>query len=161
MFGEELGSQDRPTEWVDAAVPVPVADSVVVDGWALLVKVRIALSAPATCGLNVNVNGTLCPEGMVTGSDKPPIVNRELFEVAAVTVTSAPVALRAPSAVPLLPMTTSPAANVAGLAVNCALVVVPEFPDAAAFAELKPWQPRVLPRQRRISARLSTQTLFA
>lgn len=84
----------------------------------MLVKVRIALSAPATCGLNVSVNGTLCPEGIVAGSDKPPIVNRELFEVAAVTVTSAPLALSAPVAVPLLPMTTSPAANVAGVAVN-------------------------------------------
>ena len=118
MLGEELAFQDRLTEWVDAAVPVPVADSVVVEGWALLVKVRTALSAPATCGLNVKVNGTLCPDGMLTGSDKPPIVNRELFEVAAVTVTSAPLALRAPEAVPLLPMTTSPAANVTGVAVN-------------------------------------------
>lgn len=138
MFGEELAFQDRLTEWDDAAVPVPVADSVVVEGCALLVKVRIALSAPATCGLNVNVNGTLCPDGMLTGSDKPPIENRELFEVAAVTVTSAPVALRAPAAVPLLPMTTSPEARIAGVAVNCAVFEVPEVPDAAAFAELNP-----------------------
>lgn len=117
---------------------MPVADSVVVEGCALLVKVRIALSAPAICGLNVRVKGTLCPEGMLTGSDKPPIVNLELFEVAAVTVTSAPEALSAPVAVPLLPMTTSPAAKVAGVAVNCAVVEVPEVPDVAAFAELNP-----------------------
>ena len=158
MFGEELGSQDRPTEWVDAAVPVPVADSVVVDGWALLVKVRIALSAPATCGLNVNVNGTLCPGGMVTGSDKPPIVNRELFEVAAVTITSAPLALRAPAAVPLLPMTTSPAAIIGGVAVSCA---VPGVTEVAALAELNPWQPNVLPRQRSPIPRLINQKLSA
>jgi hypothetical protein len=164
MFGDELEFQDRLTEWVDAAVPVPVADSVVVEGWALLVKVRIALSAPATCGLNVNVNGTLCPDGMLTGSDKPLMVNRELFEVAAVTVTLVPLALRAPEAVPLLPMTTSPADNVAGVAVSCAVVDVPDVPDvpdAAALAELNPWQPTVAPRQRRTSPRFTTQRLSA
>jgi hypothetical protein len=32
MFEEELAFHDRLTEWVDAAVPVPVADSVVVVG---------------------------------------------------------------------------------------------------------------------------------
>ena len=162
MFGEELAFQDRLTEWVDAVVPVPVADSVVVEGWALLVKVRIALSAPATCGLNVNVNGTLCPEGMLTGSDRPLMVNRELFEVAAVRVTSAPLALRAPEAVPLLPMTTSPADNVAGVAVSCAVVDVPDVPDAAAtLPELNPWQPRVVPRPRRTSPRVTIQRMFA
>ena len=93
MFGEELAFQDRLTEWVDAAVPAPVADSVVVEGCALLVKVRIALSVPATCRLNVNVNGTLCRKECLPAGGKPPIVNRELFEVAAVTVTSAPLAL--------------------------------------------------------------------
>lgn len=127
-------------------------------------KVRVALAAPATCGLNVNVNGTLCPEGMVTGSDKPPIVNRELFEVAAVTVTSAPLALRDPAALPLLPVTTSPAANVAGVAVNCAafdVPDVPDVPDAAALAELNPWHPRVVPRQRRVSPKVAIQRLFA
>lgn len=75
---------------------------------------------------------------MLTGSDKPPIVNRELFEVAAVTVTSAPVALRAPAAVPLLPMTTSPAANVAGVAVNCAVVRSPGIAGRRGFRRTEP-----------------------
>jgi hypothetical protein len=95
---------------------------------------------------------------MVTGSDKPPIVNRELFEVAAVTITSAPLALRAPAAVPLLPMTTSPAAIIGGVAVSCA---VPGVTEVAALAELNPWQPNVLPRQRSPIPRLINQKLSA
>ena len=53
-------------------------------------NVSVAVTAPAVVGLNVTVNGTLCPAGMVTGSDSPPTLNTELFEVAAVTVTLAP-----------------------------------------------------------------------
>jgi hypothetical protein len=137
MLGEVLAFHDKATVWLEAAVPVPVADSVVVEGCALLAKVRTALSDPATSGLNVTVKGTLCPDGMLTGSDRPPIVNRELFEVAAVTVTSVPPAFRVPEIVTLLPTTTSPADNVAGVAVSCAFAVV-IVPDAAALAELNP-----------------------
>jgi hypothetical protein len=46
-----LAFHDKFTLWDGAAVPVPVAVFVVVDGWPLLVKVKVAESAPATMGL--------------------------------------------------------------------------------------------------------------
>ena len=105
-------------------MPVPVAAAVVVTGCALLVNVRVALAAPATCGLKVKVNVALCPAVITAGSDKPLIVKLELFELAAVTVTFAPVALRLPDAVPLAPTNTLPTARVAGVALNCPVATV-------------------------------------
>jgi hypothetical protein len=125
MLGEVLAFHDRLTLWVGAGVPVPVDKSVVVEGCALLVNVRVALSAPATSGLKVTVKGTLCPAGIVAGSDRPPITNSELFVLAAVTVTLTPLAFRLPVAVPLVPATTLPTAMVAGVAVNCPTAVDP------------------------------------
>lgn len=97
---------------------MPVAVSVVVVIWALLVNVRLAVSAPTTRGLYVIVNDTLCPAGTIVGSDKPPIANRELLELAAVTVTFAPVAVRVPVAVPLNVVNTFPSATGAGAALS-------------------------------------------
>jgi hypothetical protein len=128
MFGEELASHDNVTECLGAAVPVPVVVFVVVDGWALLVKVSVALAAPVTWGLKVTVKEALLPAAMVTGNESPLRVNAELFEVAAVTVTSAPLALRLPEADPLVPTTTLPTPTVAGVAVNCPTTVAP-LPD--------------------------------
>ena len=91
----------------------------------MLVKVRVALSVPLTCGLKVTVKGTLFPAEMTAGNDKPLIVKRELFVLAAVTVTFATLALRLPEAVPLVPTTTLPTAKVAGVAVNCPAAIVP------------------------------------
>jgi hypothetical protein len=62
---------------------------------------------------------------MTAGRDNPLIVNRELSEVAAVTVTFAPLAFRLPEAVPELPTTTLPMANDAGVTVSCPDVRVP------------------------------------
>jgi hypothetical protein len=84
----------------------------------LLVKVSVALTAPATWGLKVTVYGVLCPAGIVTGSDSPPTLKTELFDVAAVTVTFAPAAVRLPEALPLLPVTTLPRPKVVGEAAN-------------------------------------------
>ena len=61
---------------------------------------------------------------MVRGSDKPLMVNNVLFELAPVTVTFAPVAVRIPAAVPLVPSTTLPTATVA-VALSCPTVTVP------------------------------------
>ena len=58
----------------------------------MLVNVSVALAAPETCGLKVTVNEALWPAGMVTGRGRPPRLNTELFELAAVTVTFAPLA---------------------------------------------------------------------
>lgn len=119
MFEEVLAFHDKLTLWTGAAVAVPVAVSVVVEGTALLVNVRVALSVPATSGLKVTVNDALFPAGTVTGRDKPLIVKRELLVLAAVTVTFAPLALRLPVAVPLVPATTLPIAMGTGVAVSC------------------------------------------
>lgn len=52
ILGEVLAFHVRLTVWVGAAVALPVAVSVVVAIWALLVKVRVELSdALATSGL--------------------------------------------------------------------------------------------------------------
>jgi len=59
MPDEVLAFQDKSTLWLEAAVPVPVRLSVVVEGCALLVTVSVALAAPAIVGLKVMSNGTL------------------------------------------------------------------------------------------------------
>jgi len=100
----------------------------------LLVKLRVALAAPVTCGLKFTVKGKLCPAGTSAGKDKPLIVNRELFALAAVIVTSAPLALRLPEAVSEVPMTTFPTPKVAGVADNCGATVVP-VPAAAMLKD--------------------------
>jgi hypothetical protein len=48
MFEDVLAFHERATLWVDAGVPVPVSISVVVEGWPLLVKLRVAEAAPGT-----------------------------------------------------------------------------------------------------------------
>ena len=71
------------------------------------------------------VNGTLCPAGIVTGSDNPLIVNAELFVLAAVTVTLAPLAFKLPEPVPVPPLTTLPMASVDGEILSCPTAAVP------------------------------------
>ena len=95
----------------------------------MLVKVSVALAAADTCGLKVTVNEALWPAGMVTGSERPPTLNTELFELAAVTVTFAPLAVRLPDAVPLVPTTTLPRPSVLGVTVSCPAAAVP-VPDS-------------------------------
>jgi hypothetical protein len=119
MFPDVLPVHVRFTECTGAGVPVPVSASVVGEPVALLVTVNVALTAPAAVGVNVTVKGTLCPAAIVTGSDKPLTVKTELFALAPVTVTLAPLALRLPDAVPLSPTTTLPRASVAGLTESC------------------------------------------
>ncbi len=125
MFCEVLEPHDKSTICAGTAIPVPVAASVVVEGWASLVNVSVALSPPVACGLKLTVNGALWPAGTTTGSDKPLTVNCALFELTAVMVTFAPLALRLPEAVPFDPTNTLPIPRVAGVAVSCAVAVVP------------------------------------
>ena len=79
--------------------------------------------------MKVTVNATLLPAAIVFGSDSPLIVNAELFELAAVTVTLAPVAFSVPVPVPLVPTTTLPTAMVEGVTVSCPVAAVP-VPDS-------------------------------
>jgi hypothetical protein len=91
----------------------------------LLVKVSDPVAVPDTSGLKVTVNDALWPAGMVTGSGRPPTLNTELFEVAAVSVTFAPLAVRLPDAVPLVPTTTLPRPSVVGVTVSCPAAAAP------------------------------------
>jgi hypothetical protein len=113
-----LAVHDRFTEWVGAGVPVPVSAAVIVGDWPSLVTVNVALAEAAVCGLNVTVNAALCPDGIVTGRERPPTLNAELFVPAAVTVTLPPLALKLPEALPLWPTITLPNAKVAGVTDN-------------------------------------------
>jgi hypothetical protein len=125
MLGEVLPAQERFTECVDAAAPVPLSASVIVDGVPSLVKVSLALALPATGGLKVTANETLWPAAIVVGSDNPPTVKEVLLEVAPVTVTLPSVAVSVPEAVALDPATTLPSPRVAGVTLSCG----PELPD--------------------------------
>src|SRR5881397_437041 len=73
---ELLAVHDRFTEWVGAGVPVPVSASVIVGDSALLVIVNVALADAAVCGLKVMVNAALCPDGIVTGRERPPTLRK-------------------------------------------------------------------------------------
>jgi hypothetical protein len=115
---EVLAVHDRFTVCVGAGVPVPVSVAVIVGDRALLVIVNVALAVAAVCGLKVIVNAALCPDGIVTGRDRPPTLKAELFVLAAVTVTLPPLALRLPEALPLCPTTTLPNARVDGVTDN-------------------------------------------
>ena len=85
----------------------------------MLANVSVALAAPAVEGLKVTVNGTLLPAAIVTGRDNPLTLNCELFEVAAVTVTSAPLALKLADPVPLAPVDTLPIVSAFGVTASC------------------------------------------
>lgn len=131
MLDEVLALQDRFTVWLlELLVPVPVRVSVEVEGEALLVTVSVPVNDPAVCGLKVTVTGRLAPAAMVTGRDRPPIVKTELFVLAAVTVTFAPVAFRVAVPAALVPSTTLPKASVDGVMESCPAAVepVPETP---------------------------------
>jgi len=91
----------------------------------LLVKLKVPLAAPVAVGLKVTVNGTLVPAAIVAGRDNPLMVNTALLEVAAVTVTLAPLALRVPDAVPLVPTTTLPRGSVVGETLSCPVAAAP------------------------------------
>jgi hypothetical protein len=65
---------------------------------------------------------------IVTGSVNPLMLNAELLELAAVTVTLAPLAVKLPDAVPLFPTTTLPTGSGFGVALSVPAVEVP-VPD--------------------------------
>ena len=100
-----------------------------VEGCALLVNVSVAPAEPATVGLNVIVNEALWPAGIVCGRENPPIVKTELFVLAPVTVTLAPLAVTVPLAVPLDPTVTLPRASDPGDTLNRPAAVVTPVPE--------------------------------
>jgi hypothetical protein len=122
---ELLVFQVKLTVWVGSEVPVPVRSSTVEDGTALLAKVSVPLVFPVACGLNVTVKVALFPAAIFAGMLIPLKENRELLLLAELIVTSAPLAVSVPWAVPSAPTATLPKFKVVGLTANFALVVVP------------------------------------
>jgi len=100
----------------------------------LLVKVSVALAAPAVVGLNVIVNVALFSAEIVCGRENPPIAKTELFVLAAVTVTVPPVAVSVPVAVPLDPTTTIPNPRLDGETLSCDDVVDAPVPARETLA---------------------------
>ena len=70
----------------------------------------------------------------MTGRVSPLITNCELLELAAVTVTLAPVALRVPEPVPLVPTTTLPRLSVVGLTLSVPGAAAP-VPDKGIVSD--------------------------
>ena len=132
MPDDVLPFHERFTVCVGAGVPDPVRPSVVLEGCPLLATFKLAVAVPDVSGLKVMENDVLWPAGMVTGKLNPPIVNTELFVLAPVTVTFAPLALNVPDALLLLPTTTLPRLSVPGLTASCPTAVVP-VPDRETF----------------------------
>ena len=75
------------------------------------------------------LNVWLWPAEIVNGSDMPPTVKVVLLVVALVMVTLAPLAVKVPDAIPLVPTTTFPRFSVDGETASWAVAVVP-LPDS-------------------------------
>lgn len=89
-------------------------------------KVRVPLAAPETVGPNVTVNEVLLPAAIVVGSVRPVIVKLELFVLAPLTVTLAPLAVRVPVAEALLPTATLPKLKAIGVTASCPAATAPD-----------------------------------
>ena len=118
-MGDELAVQERFTEWIGAATPVPVIAAGVGAFDALLSNEADTEARPLVWGVNVTVKFALCPAARVTGNEIPLIVNSELPTLTEDTVTLAPVALSVPVWLPLVPTVTLPTLIGLGLALNC------------------------------------------
>jgi hypothetical protein len=105
---------------------------------ALLTNWREADTGPPVCGVKATLNGTLCPAGIVKGSEGPWRTNCELLLLAEETVTLAPVALRLSDCVFVVPTASAPNVNGAGAMINwpvAAAVPVPASGMAKAGPE--------------------------
>jgi len=92
----DVSFQERSTLCCGGAAPVPVKVSAA-EFEALLVNEPIAEVLPDVCGVNVKVNGTLCPAAIVRGKVSPLSENSALVTVAEDSVTLDPLALSVPA----------------------------------------------------------------
>jgi len=90
------------------------------------VKVTVPLAIPDAVGPNVTVNEVLLPAAIVVGRVRPVIVKLELFVLAPLTVTLAPLAVRVPVAEALLPTTTLPKLRPVGVTASCPAATAPD-----------------------------------
>src|SRR6202142_4319341 len=95
-FCEVLAAHERQTLCCAGGTPVPVRDSIVGAFDASLAKDMLPDATPLAEGVNVTVNCTCWPAGIVRGKDRPLRVNAEPFTVSEDTVTLAPPALSVP-----------------------------------------------------------------
>jgi len=93
------------------------------------VKVSVAPAVPVTRGLKVTVKGRLWPAWMVTGSDIPLTTKAVLLELAPVSVTLAPLAVKLAEAFPLVQTTTFPMPRLLGFTPSWAVAVAVPVPD--------------------------------
>src|ERR1700690_1022012 len=119
MFCEMLAVHERLTLCCGRGTPVPVRDSIVGEFEASLAKDMLPDATPFPEGVNVMVNCTCWPAGIVTGSDSPLKVNAEPFTVSEDTVTLAPLALSVPVWFACVPTATLPKSMLVGVTLNC------------------------------------------
>jgi len=111
MSGLVLATHVNWTEYTGAAVPVPVRVATAGELEALLANDAVAEAAPVAVGVNVTVNDSGWLVVTVTGNERPLIENSDGFVppmVTEETVTLAPLAVKVPVCVPLVPSTTLP-----------------------------------------------------
>ena len=117
-------------------VPVPPNESTAVESEALLPNEAVAKAVPVACGVNLTINGTLWPAGIVVGNETPLRVNSELLRLTEETVTLAPLALSVAGRLVLDPTATFPKVRLAGFTANWP-VPVPEarvaMPESGMF----------------------------
>jgi len=115
-------------------VAVAVRASTVFVELLLLAKERLAASVPALVGVKITPNDTLCPAGMVTGSEIPAMANCPLLLDAEVTVTLPPVAVSDEVCVEEFPSTTEPKLTLGvTLKVPAVVVVLVPVPATGMF----------------------------
>src|SRR5579863_7361260 len=119
MFCDVLAVHDRLTLCNGGGVPVPVKSSTVGEFEALLANDTLPDAAPVPEGVNVTVNCTCCPAGIVTGNDNPVTAKAETMTLSDDTITVWPVALSVPFSWPFVPTITLPKARVVGDTDNC------------------------------------------
>jgi len=106
-----LAVHDKLTLWTGAGVPVPARADAVGVLVAVLTKEADADAAPLAPGVNLTVNVTGVVVVTVTGNERPVTENSEGLlppRFTEVTDTLAPVAVKVPVWVPLVPTTTLP-----------------------------------------------------
>jgi hypothetical protein len=87
----------------------------------------VAFATPLDWGVNVTLNGTLCPDAIVIGNDCPLSVKLAVLILAELTITFEPVALSDACRLTLVPSTTLPKFKFVGLTASWpAAVPVPE-----------------------------------
>jgi len=85
-----LGSQLKVTLCCTPRVPVPSIGTSALELLALLTKLNLPVAEPGDCGLKARIRETVCPAGIVIGSEISLMANSALLTVADDSVTGPP-----------------------------------------------------------------------